>query len=146
MSLLCSTAQPGVVMANPGVTQHGQHAESDDRNWIDRELDEGAFQDVRLARRPQALLGQFARAPGQSIALVCQDWANIKAACRFLSNDRVSEADFAVPAMTELVGNRSDGRAAARVALGDGCAARSDRPLAAGLRRSPQSLRSRTIG
>jgi Transposase DNA-binding len=31
---------------------------------------------------------------GQSIPLVCQDWANTKAAYRFLSNDRVSEADI----------------------------------------------------
>lgn len=40
------------------------------------------------------LLGQLAQAPGQSIALVCQDWANTKAAYRFLSNLRVSEADI----------------------------------------------------
>ncbi|MDP2443755.1 transposase DNA-binding-containing protein [Rhodoferax sp.] len=32
------------------------------------------------------------QAPGQTIALVCQDWANIKAAYRFLNNERVSEA------------------------------------------------------
>ena len=31
---------------------------------------------------------------GQSIPLACQDWANTKAAYRFLSNDRVSEADI----------------------------------------------------
>ncbi|MET4222181.1 hypothetical protein ABIB00_007417 [Bradyrhizobium sp. LB14.3] len=31
---------------------------------------------------------------GQSIPLVCQDWANAKAAYRFFSNDRVSEADI----------------------------------------------------
>jgi len=31
---------------------------------------------------------------GRSIPLVCQDWANTKAAYRFLSNDRVSEADI----------------------------------------------------
>jgi hypothetical protein len=31
---------------------------------------------------------------GQSIPLVCQDWANTKAAYRFFSNDRVSEADI----------------------------------------------------
>ena len=30
---------------------------------------------------------------GQSIPLACQDWANTKAAYRFFSNDRVSEAD-----------------------------------------------------
>ena len=31
---------------------------------------------------------------GGSIPLVCQDWANTKAAYRFFSNDRVSEADI----------------------------------------------------
>jgi hypothetical protein len=31
---------------------------------------------------------------GQSIPLVCRDWANTKAAYRFFSNDRVSEADI----------------------------------------------------
>ncbi len=31
---------------------------------------------------------------GQSIPLVCQNWANTKAAYRFFSNDRVSEADI----------------------------------------------------
>ena len=81
-------------MADPRVAQHGQHAEVEDRSWIDRELDESVFQDVRLARRLRTLLGQFAQAPGQSIALVCQDWANTKAAYRFLSNERVSEADI----------------------------------------------------
>ena len=31
---------------------------------------------------------------GESIPLACQDWANTKAAYRFLSNDRVSEEDI----------------------------------------------------
>ncbi|WP_245509410.1 transposase DNA-binding-containing protein [Bradyrhizobium zhanjiangense] len=31
---------------------------------------------------------------GQSVPLVCQDWANTKAAYHFFSNDRVSEADI----------------------------------------------------
>jgi hypothetical protein len=31
---------------------------------------------------------------GQSIPFACQDWANAKAAYRFLSNDRVNEADI----------------------------------------------------
>jgi hypothetical protein len=40
------------------------------------------------------LLAQIGSAVGQSIPLVCQDWANTKAAYRFLSNDPVSEADI----------------------------------------------------
>jgi Transposase DNA-binding len=31
---------------------------------------------------------------GRSIPLVCQDWANTKAAYRFFSNDRVSEEEI----------------------------------------------------
>ncbi|UFX49173.1 hypothetical protein HAP47_0034315 [Bradyrhizobium sp. 41S5] len=40
------------------------------------------------------MLTQIGSAMGQSIQLVCQDWANTKAAYRFFSNDRVSEADI----------------------------------------------------
>ena len=52
------------------------------------------LQGVSLARRLRALLGRFAQAPDQSIALVCRDWANAEAAYRFLSNQRTSEADI----------------------------------------------------
>ena len=31
---------------------------------------------------------------GQSLPFACRDWANAKAAYRFLSNDRVNEADI----------------------------------------------------
>ena len=72
----------------------GQNIVSEQNNWIDQELHESVFQDARLLRRLRVLLGQLAQAPGQSIALVCQDWANTKAAYRFLGNPRVSEADI----------------------------------------------------
>jgi hypothetical protein len=49
---------------------------------------------VRLGDRFRKLLRQIGSAMGQSIPLVCQDWANTKAAYRFFSNDRVSEADI----------------------------------------------------
>ena len=52
------------------------------------------FADERLDKRFRALLGQLSRSPGDSIPLVCQDWANTKAAYRFLDNDRVNEADI----------------------------------------------------
>ena len=71
-----------------------QNLVAEEHSWIDQELHEGVFQDARLLRRLRTLLGQFAQARGQSIALVCQDWANTKAAYRFLSNARVSEADI----------------------------------------------------
>src|SRR6266436_1700788 len=60
--------------------------------WIDREIGECEFRDARLGDRFRKLLGQIGSAMGQSIPLVCQDWGNTKAAYRFFSNDRVSEA------------------------------------------------------
>jgi hypothetical protein len=62
--------------------------------WIDREVAGCEFRDARLGDRFRKLLAQLGGAMGQSIPLVCQDWANTKAAYRFFSNDRVSEADI----------------------------------------------------
>src|SRR3954449_11649670 len=62
--------------------------------WIDGELAGCKFADERLTKRLRKLLAQIGSAMGQSIPLVCQDWANTKAAYRFLSNDRVSEAEI----------------------------------------------------
>ena len=81
-------------MTTSTAVRRGQCAEIECEGWISQEVDDDVFRDARLGRRLRALLGQFAQAPGQSIALVCQDWANIKAAYRFLSNKRVSEADI----------------------------------------------------
>src|SRR5450759_5289066 len=63
-------------------------------DWLDRELGDCAFKDERLGKRFRSLLGQLSSSPGGSIPLVCQDWANTKAAYRFLDNDRVSEAEI----------------------------------------------------
>ena len=60
-------------MATSTAARHGQCVDSECSSWIDQELDEATFQDARLGQRLRALLGQLARAPGQSIALVCQD-------------------------------------------------------------------------
>jgi hypothetical protein len=62
--------------------------------WFDRELAGCSFADERLNKRLRKLVAQIGGAMGQSIPLVCQDWANTKAAYRFFSNDRVSEADI----------------------------------------------------
>jgi hypothetical protein len=62
--------------------------------WLDRELADCEFKDERLGKRFRALLEQLSSSPGDSIPLVCQDWANTKAAYRFLDNDRVSEAEI----------------------------------------------------
>src|SRR5215475_8689533 len=62
--------------------------------WFDRELAGCSFVDERLDKRLRRLVAQIGSAMGQSIPLVCQDWANTKAAYRFFANDRVSEADI----------------------------------------------------
>src|SRR5262249_50682634 len=62
--------------------------------WFDRELAGCSFADDRLNKRFRKLVAQIGSAMGQSIPLVCQDWANTKAAYRFFANERVSEADI----------------------------------------------------
>jgi Transposase DNA-binding len=62
--------------------------------WFDRELAGCSFADERLNKRLHKLVAQIGSAMGQSIPLVCQDWANTKAAYRFFSNQRVSESDI----------------------------------------------------
>jgi len=51
--------------------------------WIDQELADCQFRDVRLGKRFRKLLQQFSDGLGGSIPWVCQDWANTKAAYRF---------------------------------------------------------------
>ncbi len=62
--------------------------------WFGEELIGCTLADERLNKRLGKLLAQIGGAMGQSIPLVCQDWANTKAAYRFFSNDRVNEADI----------------------------------------------------
>jgi len=62
--------------------------------WVERELAGCAFQDARLGKRFRTLLTRLGSSIGESIPLVCQDWANTKAAYRFFSNERVSEGDI----------------------------------------------------
>jgi Transposase DNA-binding len=54
--------------------------------WIDEELVGCEFSDVRLNKRFRKLLEQLSGGIGESIPWACQDWANTKAAYRFLSN------------------------------------------------------------
>jgi len=64
---------------------------SGSQDWIDDEFAASRFSDVRLGRRLRQLVTQMAGAVGGPIPLACQDWANTKAAYRFLSNSDVSE-------------------------------------------------------
>lgn len=62
--------------------------------WFTCEIAGCSLADERLKTRLGKLLAQLGGAMGQSIPLVCQDWANTKAAYRFFSNERVNEADI----------------------------------------------------
>jgi len=66
----------------------------DTESWVDRELAGCEFKDARLGKRFRKLLEQLGGQMGGSIPLVCEGWANTKAAYRFFDNDRVSEADI----------------------------------------------------
>src|ERR1700736_2683384 len=74
--------------------RHDHRSASDGKTWVDREVAECEFRDARLGKRFRILLERIGSAMGESIPLVCQDWANTKAAYRFFSNERVSEADI----------------------------------------------------
>jgi len=63
-------------------------------DWFDREVDMEAFRDKRLGDRLRTLVGQLAGAIGDPIPMACQDWANTKAAYRFLSNEAVGEGEI----------------------------------------------------
>jgi hypothetical protein len=62
--------------------------------WWESELAGCTFADARLSQRLQKIVERMGGAIGSSLPLACQDWANTKAAYRFFSNDRVSEAEI----------------------------------------------------
>jgi hypothetical protein len=62
--------------------------------WLDQELAGCHFEDERLGKRFRKLVHNLAEEVGESIPLACQDWANTKAAYRFLANERVKEHEI----------------------------------------------------
>ena len=62
--------------------------------WVGRETAGCQFGDKRLDKRFTHLVDALWRSVGQPIPYACQDWANTKAAYRFLSNERVTESDI----------------------------------------------------
>ena len=62
--------------------------------WWESELAGCTFADARLGQRLQKIVERMGGAIGASLPLACQDWASTKAAYRFFSNDRVSEAEI----------------------------------------------------
>ena len=66
-------------------------ANVDTSSWLEDELKQSDFADLRIRKRVQIFMQQQANHFGQSVPLACQDWANTKAAYRLLSNPRVDE-------------------------------------------------------
>jgi hypothetical protein len=66
----------------------------EDVSWIDGELAKSKFRDDRLGQRLRKIVAQLDGAMGEPIPLACADWANTKAAYRFLSNEDVSEGEI----------------------------------------------------
>ena len=62
-------------------------------SWIVQALAGCEFPDGLVGKRFGMLMGQLSKGLGQTLPLACGDWANTKAAYRFLDNDRVSEAE-----------------------------------------------------
>jgi hypothetical protein len=63
-------------------------------DWIEEEVAGCYFRDVRHGKRLQQLLEQFSSRIGATTAWAAQDWSNTKAAYRFFSNGRISEANI----------------------------------------------------
>lgn len=63
-------------------------------NWLEEELAGCEFVDERLGARFRKLIEQLSKNVGARIPLACRDWANTKAAYRFLSNKRVKEHEI----------------------------------------------------
>lgn len=61
-------------------------------DWLEKECNNVKINDIRLQKRYKNLLGQLWCSLGNPIPYACQDWANTKAAYRFLSNDEVTDS------------------------------------------------------
>ncbi len=65
-----------------------------EETWIEKETKGCCFKDIRLGKRFKKILKQLSCGIGESLPFACQDWANTKAAYRFMSNDQVSEKEI----------------------------------------------------
>jgi hypothetical protein len=63
-------------------------------DWIEQEIAGCYFRDVRHGERLRQLLEQFSSRIGATTPWAAQDWASTKAAYRFFSNNRISEANI----------------------------------------------------
>jgi hypothetical protein len=68
-----------------------------DPSWAEEEFAMVALKDVRLNRRCQALASALEQQPMVPINQACEDWADTKAAYRFMDNPKVSPAAILAP-------------------------------------------------
>jgi len=71
-----------------------QNAINEGSAWLDAELQGSQFKDLRLGKRLRQFMGHLWSGVGMSIPFACQDWANTKAAYRFLDNENVTEMEI----------------------------------------------------
>lgn len=65
--------------------------------WIEKEVSEANFGDIRLNKRFKLLAAELASNPSQPINQASSDWAAAKAAYRFFDNSKVSEEKILEP-------------------------------------------------
>jgi hypothetical protein len=74
-------------------TQLNRH----DSSWAEEEFATVALKDVRLNRRCQVLASAFEQQPTVPLNQACEDWADTKAAYRFMGNPKVSPGAIVAP-------------------------------------------------
>ena len=71
-----------------------KNTRTQDASWLNAELRGSQFSDLRLGKRLRQFMEHLWTGVGMSIPFACQDWANTKAAYRFLDNPKVSEIEI----------------------------------------------------
>lgn len=72
-------------------------------DWAVEEFGSVDFNDTRLNRRCQQLVGELAQQPTKSINQACEDAASVKAAYRFVDNRKVIPAQILLPHKQQTV-------------------------------------------
>ena len=65
--------------------------------WAEQELGEASLGDARLSRRLVKLATRLAESPSASIPQACRGWAEMRAAYRFLAQDKLDWQDMLQP-------------------------------------------------
>ena len=65
--------------------------------WAEQELRDAPLGDAKLSRRLVKLAMRLAESPSASISLACRGWAEMRAAYRFLAQDKLDRQDILQP-------------------------------------------------